>query len=146
VAGRRFTTTITEDGGQFNVIWRVADEIVGAVPVRDRATAGALKAQLDRGVAPVDAIYRTFRPPRRPAVADSSEAAARYGRLGAAARNNSLTSEQRREIARRAAQSRWGVKDAAEPNTGPAAPRRDRMPNDADLASEFLHNNARITD
>jgi hypothetical protein len=51
-------------------------------------------------------------------------------RLGGLARAKKLTPEQRQESARRAAQARWGKKEAApqppEPN-GPGSPDRDRQ-------------------
>jgi hypothetical protein len=109
----KLTTTITaHPSGGCDVAWSENGKILGALPTRDRATADLLKILLDRGVAPVDAIYRAFRPKRRPKIGESSAASATYGRAGAAARNASLTPARRKAIAKLAADLRWGTKAA----------------------------------
>ena len=110
--GKLVTAMRPHAKGGFEVIWRetAAARPIGIVPVRSQGTAELLKELLDRGVDPVDAVSRAFRPRRKAAVGDSSTAASKYGQLGAARRNAALTPERRREIAQRAAVSRWGAK------------------------------------
>ena len=53
--------------------------------------------------------------------------AVEFGRRGARARMTKLTAEQRRDIARNAAQARWGKKATAPDPHDPKGPHRDQQ-------------------
>jgi hypothetical protein len=101
--------TIVPRADGADVIWRAHGKIRGAVPMKDRARAEQLKAMIDRGIAPVDAVFRVFRPRRRPQIGETPEASSKYGKAGAAKRHAQMSPERRREVARLAAQTRWGL-------------------------------------
>jgi len=109
------SVTIAPERDVFAVVWRQRGKVLGAVPIRDLARAEHLKALLDRGVTPADALLRAFRRRRRPKIGATDAVSSKYGRLGAAQRNARLTPERRREIAQQAARSRWGAKEDPAP-------------------------------
>lgn len=107
----KLTTDIKDGPHGFDVIWRENGRIVGAVPIKLQATAELLKELLDRGIAPVDAVYRALKPKRRQSVGHGEDQASKYGRMGVAARNARMSPERRKEIALKAAAARWGKAD-----------------------------------
>lgn len=107
---QEFVVTIeAHPQGGYDVAWRKDGALVGAVPVKDLARAEHMKTLIERGVAPVEAILRGFRPRRRPAIGEKDATTAKYGRMGAKTRNERLTAARRREIATQAARARWGA-------------------------------------
>lgn len=120
---RKYRVEITTpSAGGFDVIWRQNGKVRGAVPVKTRAVADAIHEAIDRGVPPVDAVARALRPKRKPKIGETAEVSAKYGRLGAASRNKTLTPERRQEIARQAAVSRWGAGKATPAKDAHVAP------------------------
>src|SRR4030095_14962485 len=66
-----------------DVIWRDDQGQRMVVPMKDETRAAALKALLERGIPAADAVFRAFRPRRRPVIGEKDRTAAKYGRLGA---------------------------------------------------------------
>src|SRR5262245_14861387 len=73
------------------------------VPVRTPKVAADIKANIEQGMTPADAVHRALVPRRRTA----REMSAKFGSIGGKTRTANMSAKDRRELARKAAKARW---------------------------------------